>query len=230
LVTDVYQDYYEKHGQSRNDLLRNPEVAFQLFAFDRANMRALSGLDLHPATATLLDVGCGSGSSLFQFVRLGFRPENIAGIDMSEERIAAATLTLPAGDFRCESAESMSHENGKFDLVFESTLFMMLTSDDVASRVAHEMIRVVRPGGYLMLADWRYAEPRSATHKALSTRRIRTLFDVGGATEVVARERGALVPALGRFLSKRAPALYFLTQALLPPAVGQITTVLRKKL
>jgi SAM-dependent methyltransferase len=228
LVTEVYKDYYEKHGRDRNDLLRNPEVAFQIFAFDRANMRALSRLGLNAGDATLLDVGCGSGTSLFQFVRLGFRPENMSGVDTSEDRIAAARMTLPTADFRSESAERMSHETGKFDVVFESTLFMMLTSDDTAARIAREMIRVTRPGGYLVLADWRYAEPRSTTHKAVSTKRIRTLFDVGAATQIVARERGALIPPLGRFLSRRAPALYFLTQALIPPAVAQITTVLKK--
>lgn len=228
MVTEVYEEYYNKHGRDRNDLLRNPEVAFQTFALDRANMRALSRLDLNPREAKVLDVGCGTGASLFQFVRLGFRPDHMFGVDNSEERVGEARKNLPTADFRCESADSMSHETGKFTLVFESTLFMMLTSDEVAARIAAEMVRVTRPGGYLMLADWRYAEPRSLTHKAVTPKRISALFDVGGATEVVARERGALIPPLGRFLSRRAPALYFAVQMLIPPAVGQVTTVLKK--
>jgi SAM-dependent methyltransferase len=228
LVTEVYKEYYEKHGADRNDLLRNPEVVFQTFAYDRANVRALSRLPLVPRAAKILDVGCGTGSSLFQFVRLGFKPENMAGVDTSDERIAEARRRMPAADFRCESGDRMSHETGRFELVFESTLFMMLTSDDVAAPIAAEMIRVTRPGGFVMLADWRYSEPRSKTHKAVSRKRIRRLFDVGGATEVVSRDRGALVPPLGRFLSRRAPALYFVVQTFFPPAVGQITTVLRK--
>jgi SAM-dependent methyltransferase len=228
LVTEVYKEYYEKHGRDRNDLLRNPEVVFQTFAYDRANVRALSRLPLIPRAARILDVGCGSGSSLFQFVRLGFRPQNMAGVDTSADRIDEARQRLPSADFRCESADRMSHETDKFELVFESTLFMMLTSDDAAAPIAAEMIRVTRPGGYLMLADWRYAEPGSKSHKAVSRKRIGRLFDVGRATEVVSRDRGALIPPLGRFLSRRVPALYFVVQAVLPPAVGQITTVLRK--
>jgi hypothetical protein len=58
--------------------------------------------------------------------------------------------------------------------------------------------------------------------------RIAALFDVGGSTSVIARERGALVPPVGRRLSRYLPSLYFLVQALLPPLVGQVTTVLRK--
>ena len=65
-------------------------------------------------------------------------------------------------------------------------------------------------------------------YKAMSKGRVTELFDVGGATTLIAREKGALVPPLGRALSKYAPSLYFLAQTLMPPAVGQITTVLRK--
>jgi hypothetical protein len=37
-----------------------------------------------------------------------------------------------------------------------------------------------------------------------------------------------LVPPLGRRLSRITPSLYFLTQRLIPFAVGQVTTVLQK--
>jgi ubiquinone/menaquinone biosynthesis C-methylase UbiE len=225
----LYDAYYEKHGANRNDLLTNPEVTFQTFAFDRANIRALQGLSLDREQARVLDVGCGTGSSLIQFLRLGFHPEKLAGVDSSAERIAQARATFPNVDFRCESAESLSFEDSIFDVVFESTLFMMLTSEDIARRIAGEMLRVTRSGGYLMLADWRYAKPRSTDHRAMSAKRIATLFSVGYTTDVVARERGALVPPLGRLLSRRAPSIYFAVQSLLPFAVGQITTVLRKR-
>ncbi len=225
----MYDRYYEKHGADRNDLLRNPEVTFQTFAFDRANIRALQRVDVERESAKVLDVGCGTGASLLQFIRLGFRPENLTGIDNSSERIARAEANFPNVRFRCESADSMTFADSTFDIAFESTLFMMLTSEDVARRIASEMLRVTRSGGYLMLADWRYARPGSEDHHAMSPKRIASLFKVGHATDVVARERGALVPPLGRFLSRHAPSLYFAVQALVPFAVGQITTVLMKR-
>lgn len=225
----MYDAYYAKHGANRNDLLTNPEVTFQTFAFDRANIKALQRLSLDREQARVLDVGCGTGSSLMQFLRLGFHPEKLAGVDSSAERIAQAKAMFPNVDFRCESAESLSFDKSIFDIVFESTLFMMLTSDDVARCIAEEMLRVTRSGGYIMLADWRYAEPKSTDHRAMSSKRVASLFGVGSVTDIVARERGALVPPLGRLLSRRAPALYFAVQSLLPFAVGQITTVLQKR-
>lgn len=73
----LYDRYYEKYGADRNDLLNNPEVTFQTFAFDRANIRALQRMELDREKARVLDVGCGTGASLVQFIRLGFKPENL---------------------------------------------------------------------------------------------------------------------------------------------------------
>jgi SAM-dependent methyltransferase len=157
----VYSKYYEQHQADRNDLLGNAEVAFQTFAFDRANIGALRKMELDRDKARILDVGCGSGAGLIQFLRLGFRPDQLSGIDISPERIDDGRRSLPNVDFKCESAATMSYASGAFDIVFESTMFVLLP--------------------------------------------------------------------LGRLLSHRAPSLYFMVQALLPPAVGQMTTVLRKR-
>ncbi|MEO5579929.1 MAG: methyltransferase domain-containing protein [Gemmatimonadaceae bacterium] len=226
--TPMYSRYYQDHPADRNDLLSNAEVTFQMFAADRANIRALQRLRLDRDVTRILDVGCATGAGIFQFLRLGFKPDRMTGVDISAERIAQARASLPNVEFRCESGASMSFGDGTFDLVFESTMFVLLPSEDLARAIASEMIRVTRPGGYLMLVDWRYGKPGSDVYKAMSPKRIAALFDVGGATRVVARERGALVPPLGRFLSRRVPSLYFAAQAMLPFAAGQITTVLQK--
>jgi hypothetical protein len=87
---------------------------------------------------------------------------------------------------------------------------------------------VTRKGGHLMIADWRYAKKGSGVETAMSTQRVAELFGVGEKTKVVTRERGALVPPLGRRLSRMMPAMYFVVQKLLPPAAGHVTTILEK--
>lgn len=224
----MYSEYYEKHGANRNDLLSNADVVFQTLAADRANIAALRRLDVDRSSARVLDVGCGSGSSLLQFLRLGFNPGNLHGIDTSEERILQGRTLLPTLDFRVESADRLPFEDESFDIVFESTTLGTLESAQLLSSIAHEMLRVTKKNGHVMLTDWRYSRRGSGVKTAMNRTRIADLFDVGGSTVVVAREAGALVPPIGRRLSRLAPSLYFLLQAILPPAVGQITTVLRK--
>jgi ubiquinone/menaquinone biosynthesis C-methylase UbiE len=227
-VTELYSRYYDEHNDNRNDLLSNPEVAFQNFAFDRANIRALQRIAIDRRSARVLDVGCGTGSGLMTFLRWGFAQGNLSGIDISPHRISEAKASLPLADLRCESADALSYADGTFDLVTESTMFVLMPDEQLAGRIAREMIRVTKPGSHIMLVDWRYSKPGSDVYKAVTPARIASLFDVGRSTSVVVRERGALVPPIGRRLSRFAPSLYFLVQALIPPLVGQVTTVLKK--
>lgn len=224
----AYSAYYREHGVDRNDILRNPGVLFQTLAFDRANIRALSRLDLDRSTARVLDVGCGTGSSILSLLRLGFDPANMAGIDLENERIEVARRQAPSVDFRAGDARELGYADQTFDLVLESTMFVLMTDEIAAKAIASEMIRVTKKGGYVMLVDWRYGKPGSSTYRGLSKARVASLFDVGRATKVIAVEKGALVPPVGRFLSSRLPGLYFAVQAMLPPLVGQTTTVLER--
>jgi ubiquinone/menaquinone biosynthesis C-methylase UbiE len=123
----------------------------------------------------------------------------------------------------------MSFDSDQFDIVFESTMFVQLTDEHLARGTAHEMVRVTKPDGYIVLADWRYSKPGNSNYSGVSKARIAKLFDVGRATEIVRRVNGALVPPLGRFLSHYMPSLYFAVRALVPFAVGQTTTVLQKR-
>lgn len=223
-----YDRYLAGRPGDRDDLLVNREVLFQTFAFEKANTRAIQSLGLDRARARVLDVGCGSGSGLMSFLRWGFLPQNLTGIDLDEARVARARALLPAVDVRACDASRMEFADEAFDLVFESTMFLQMTDDALASSIAREMIRVTRDDGFIIIADWRYGKPGNPNFRGVSQARLAQLFDVGGSTTVIRRERGALVPPVGRFLSRSLPSLYFAVQSLAPFLVGQTTTVLRK--
>ena len=222
-----YARYYAGRPEDRDDLLMNREVLFQTFAFEKANTRAIQSLGLDRSATRVLDVGCGSGAGLLSFLRWGFPPENLTGIELDARRVEAAKRELPAVDIRLGDASRMEFADDSFDLVFESTMFLQMTDGTLAKSIAREMVRVTR--GFIVLADWRYGKPRNPDFAAVSPSRIADLFDVGGSTEVIRRENGALIPPVGRFLSRSIPSLYFPVQALLPFLVGQTTTVLRKR-
>lgn len=224
----IYRDYYSRKGADRNDLLGNPEVVFQTFAVDRANIAALRSIEIDRTKARVLDVGCGNGASLLQFIRLGFKPSNLTGIDTDEERIAQGRAELPGIDFRIENADRLPFADESFDLVVESTMLGTLDSKPLLAGIASEMVRVTRRGGHIMLIDWRYSREGSGVKTAINPAMIKGLFSVGRTTSVIAREPGMLVPPIGRRVSRVLPSLYFLVQRILPPAVGQMTTVLRK--
>jgi|SRR5215831_2665255 len=225
---DWYREYYAAKGADRNSLLKNPEVLFQFLAQDAALVRALQRIKPNPLTARVLDIGCGEGASLCSFLRVGFLPGNLYGVDFQAERIQAAKRRISNVTFVQGDATDLQFRTGEFDLVTETTMFIHSLDDELSRRIAVEMVRVTRPGGHILLTDWRYGKPGSPAHKALTQRRIRRLFGVGRETIKCGIFAGPLIPPVGRFLSCYWSSIYFLVRAWFPFLVGQTTTVLRK--
>lgn len=223
-----YQRYYGKAGQNRNDLRLNAEVLFQTLAYEVSFVRAMRDIRHDPKEARVLDVGCGGGGGIYQLLRVGYDPSNMTGIDIQEDRLADAQRLYPQSQFIHADATRMSFENDSFDLVFESTMFATLPNDRERIAIAAEMVRVCKFGGCLLLMDWRTPKPGDPNYKALTGRELRNLFFVGTSTRLLGIYKGALVPPLGRFLSKHTPSLYFLVAAIFPCLVGQVAYVLTK--
>jgi ubiquinone/menaquinone biosynthesis C-methylase UbiE len=223
-----YTSYYKKQGEHRNDLLRNPEVAFQIFAMDAALIKSLGFIVGNIEKTRVLDVGCGNGASILSLLRLGFMPENLHGIDVQTDRIAEARHRLPSCQFTLGDASQMPFPEKRFDIVFESTMFAQITDDALAKRIAQDMVRVCRSGGHIVLSDWRYSKPFNANYCGLSWSRTVQLFQVGEKCVLESRHRSALLPPIGRWLSKYARPMYFICHTLFPFLSGHMVTVLRR--
>jgi ubiquinone/menaquinone biosynthesis C-methylase UbiE len=225
---DWYREYYAAKGADRNSLLHNPEVLYQSLAQEASLVRALQSIHPDHEATRVLDVGCGAGGTLLTFLRLGFIPGNLHGIDFQEERIAQARGKCPGIHFEHGDATKLEFASESFDLVHEATMFIHSVDEELSQKIAGEMVRVTKQGGHILLCDWRYSKPGSNAHRALTLKRIATLFQVGRQTNRCGVFAGPLVPPVGRFFSRRLPSAYFLVQGLFPFLVGQMTTVLRK--
>jgi ubiquinone/menaquinone biosynthesis C-methylase UbiE len=222
-----YEHYYTTKGDDRNDPLRNPGALFQIMAFEKSMVEALQRVDGDKHSWNILDVGCGAGFSLLRLLTYGIEPERLYGIEIAEHLIARGRRRFPSLKLAHGDATEMPYASGSFDFAMESTMFIQLTDEMICEKIASEMIRVVKPHGYIMLTDWRYSFGRPG-YQALSPDRIARLFGVGVQTSVVCQTRGALIPPLGRFLSRYFSSLYFPVCRLVPVLVGQMTVVLQK--
>jgi ubiquinone/menaquinone biosynthesis C-methylase UbiE len=223
-----YCDYYLKAGADRNDIRRNPGALFQVLAMERSFVRAFSRIPLPPSDLRILDVGCGSGGSWYQFFRLGASPQSTVGIDLQMERLAQIPILYPKSLGVQADGLRLPFRAECFDLVHESTMFATIGDDEVRAGIAAEMLRVCRPHGYVLLVDWRIGKFWDSRYKALSRSEVRKLFGMGKMTKLVGVGRGALLPPIGRFLSAHAESLYFLCASLFSPLVGQVTYLLQK--
>ncbi|MCU0501509.1 MAG: methyltransferase domain-containing protein [Anaerolineae bacterium] len=111
----------------------------------------------------VLEVGCGSGA-LCRLISPALRPGGeMVGVDVAPDMIAAArryAKTDPHLRFDVASAEHLPHDKGAFDAVLAARL-MLHVADPAA--VVGEMVRVVRPGGRIVLMDWDW-ETLTVTH------------------------------------------------------------------
>ena len=118
-----------------------------------------SGLDNLPKGSRLLDVGCGiGGSSRILAKYYGF---NVTGITISPAQVKRARELTPSGlycNFQVMDALDLTFEDGSFDAVWSVEAGAHMNDK---TKFADEMLRTLRPGGYLALADWNSRDLRA---------------------------------------------------------------------
>lgn len=149
------------------------------------------------AELRILEVGCGAGGFLPDLLSYGADPTRLFGLDLDRARVSEAHRRHPSIRFFVGNAANLPVPTGVFDLVIQSTLFTSLLDPVVRHAVAAEMIRVLRPGGFILWFDFRYNNPRNPHVRGVSRREIvRELFP--GAES---RFRSTLLaPPLARWL------------------------------
>jgi ubiquinone/menaquinone biosynthesis C-methylase UbiE len=112
----------------------------------------------------VLDVGCGTGY-LTRAVAAAVGPTGAAvGVDPSPAVVAHARLGAPAHcTFQVGVAEDLAAPDGSFDAVVSSLVVHHLPVDLRPVAMA-EIFRVLRPGGRVLIADFRPPRGRVARH------------------------------------------------------------------
>ena len=115
---------------------------------------------LQPSEA-VLDVGCGTGTMAMAAKRRVGTSGRVVGVDPSAELLAGARRTAARQgmtiDFRLAGVEEIDVPDGSFDVAMGSFMIHHLP-DDVLHRGLAELSRVVKPGGRLLLIDFKRPE------------------------------------------------------------------------
>jgi SAM-dependent methyltransferase len=183
-----------------------PDVWQSLQERQRAMLGLFRALGLANLSALrLLEVGCGAGGNLLELLRLGFVPENLAGIDLLPERVTRARHVLPPA-VRLEAGDATAAPvpDASLDIVYVSTVFSSLLDDGTQQRLADAMWRWLRPGGGVLWYDFVVDNPRNADVRGVPLKRVQALFPEGA----VRSRRVTLAPPLSRAVCRIHPALY----------------------
>lgn len=151
------------------------------------------------ASMKILEVGCGNGHWLREFIKWGARPENLAGVDLLPERISQARLMSPPGvRLSRGNAAQLEFPDASFDIVFQATMFTSMLDGDLKHGVAAEMMRVLKPDGVALWYDFRVDNPRNPDVRGIERAEIERLF----SNCRVRVERITLAPPLLRAVAR----------------------------
>lgn len=138
-------------------------------------MVAWGGLDKLPPGTTVLDVGCGIGGSSRILARdYGFA---VTGITISPQQVKRAQeLTQPeiTARFQVDDAMALSFPDGSFDVVWSIEAGPHMPDKAI---FAQELMRVIKPGGMLVVADWNQRDDRRIPLNAWEKPVMKQLLD-----------------------------------------------------
>jgi SAM-dependent methyltransferase len=205
----VRERYARRQGDAQRYSLLNDAALLATQERQRAQARLFARLGLDLTAVRLLEVGCGTGSNLLDFLRLGFAPEHLQGIELLSASAERARTVLP-GSVRIMVGDAAAAADlvppASQDIVFQATVFSSLLDDGFQQRLADMMWKWVRPGGGILWYDFVVGNPRNADVRGVPVSRIRQLFPAGH----VRFRRLTLAPPVARAVARVHPTLYTL--------------------
>jgi len=183
----------------------NPSVWQSMHERQRAMLQFFAGRGIMNFVDTkLLEVGCGTGGNLLEFLRLGFQPENLTGIELLEERVAQANKVLPVGVIHGGDANRADIPLTSQDIVFQSVVFSSLLDNSFQAALAARMWDWVKPGGGVLWYDFIYNNPNNPDVQGVPVKRIRELFPSGTLNV----RHVTLAPPIARRVCRIHPSMY----------------------
>jgi SAM-dependent methyltransferase len=204
-ILEVYKKR-ELRDQKGFFIYENLAHFFRIYERHRAALLLLRVGGYYPLNnLKILDIGCGDGNLLRQFLQWGAKTENLAGIELRPEPVEYARSLNPQLDIRCGSADELSWADESIDLVCQHTVFTSILDLKLKMQVASEMQRVLKFGGAILWYDFIYNNLRNPDVRGVGEREIHNLFP---GLEINLKKITLAPPIARRIPEKLLPVLY----------------------
>lgn len=123
----------------------------------------------------VLEVGCGRGGVLAEYLGYGVPLGNLTGIDLLFDRLQDAQHKFATNRAICANGQHLPFSTGQFDLVLQYTAFSSVLDDQIKADMATEMLRVLKPAGLVIWYDF-WLNPSNPQTRGIRKQEIRQLF------------------------------------------------------
>ena len=124
----------------------------------------------------ILDVGCGAGNILSEYIEYGADPKNIFGVDILDEDLKKANSRYPYFGLLCGNCQTLPFPDNYFDIVTQYTVFTSILNYEIKKCVASEMLRVLKPRGLIVFYDFWPNNPANPNVKGVNIQQVKSLF------------------------------------------------------
>jgi len=222
-IAHVYRSWHGGAALARYAWHR-PEILQQVAARARGFADLLSntvGSDL--AALQVLDVGCGTGGFLRQMIDWGATPSKLTGTELQNDRLEHARRCTAQGVQWHLGTLDVLPQAG-YDLVTAQTVFSSVLDPGLRGALAAQMWGALRPGGWCLVFDFRYDNPRNRNVRKVTRAELQRWWPGEGA-----RYRSLmLAPPIHRLLAGAPHMVSELLTACAPMLRSHFMYVIRK--
>ena len=112
----------------------------------------------------ILEVGCGGGGVLAEFLGYGASSCNLFGVDLLNDRLIHAHHWLHGPGFANADGQSLPFPSESFDLVMQYTAISSVLDASIRRNICAEMLRVLKPNGMILSYDFWLNPTNPQTH------------------------------------------------------------------
>ncbi|MCM8832250.1 MAG: class I SAM-dependent methyltransferase [Candidatus Omnitrophica bacterium] len=178
-IIRIKEEYKRRDNKIPQDFysLKHPANLYFYIQRFRYLIKFLKKENLFPLEDKLiLDIGCGCGDWLVDFLKLGAEQKNLYGIDLLDTKIKVAKERLPFANLIVEDASTLPYKDNNFDIVLQATVFTSILDYNLKKAIAKEMLRVLKPTGIIIWYDFLYNNPFNKNVKGIKKKEISSLF------------------------------------------------------
>jgi ubiquinone/menaquinone biosynthesis C-methylase UbiE len=205
-IEEIKQRYKKREGLTGRYNILQPWIYKGEQEKERALIKWINTCSILPIEEKkLLEIGCGSGGNLLQFLRLGFSPENLVGNELLQDRINKARKKLPTELILLPgNALDLTIQDCQFDIVFQSMVFSSILDEKFKFQLAKRMWGWVKEEGGVLWYDFIYNNPWNKDVKGIPYKKVKEYFPEGS----IKKWKITLAPPLSRIVTKIHPSFY----------------------
>ena len=178
-ITRLRNEYQDRSRRFAGNDWYSPFNSANLFAVQQRQRAVLKLLRRRGITdlskLKILEVGCGEGGILAEYLAFGALSKNLYGVDLLFDRLSLARMRISDSGFANADGQSLPFPSRNFDLVLQYTAITSILDSDIRARICADMLRVVKPEGMILSYDF-WVNPFNPHTRGLSPSEIRSLF------------------------------------------------------